>query len=232
MKRFYALAILAAFLLAGLAGCGKNTGEKMDPQLEEYYISNYGEAVWEKVQEYPIGSTCTMGTYRQSDSADSGSEEIQWLVLDRRETRVLLISQYVLDNQPYHKEDAHVNWLTCDLNIWLNGEFYKTAFTPEEQSQIHFNQQTESNIFLLTEEEALSYFPDAGQRQCIATAYAREGAFSDMGENWWWWLRSDETDRGAQRIGTDGNVPQDPAVVNVRQGVRPAFWLELNTNSN
>lgn len=227
MKRFVIFTVVLSLIAAGFTGCGKNTGEEMDPQLEEYYVSNYGEAVWEKVQQYPIGSTCTMGTYEQDGITDSGSEEIQWIVLDRRETRVLLISQYILDNLPYHTEDAHVNWQTCDLNGWLNDRFYETAFTSEEQTQIY-----DGELFLLTKEEIFSYFPTESERQCIATAYAREGAFSDMGENWWWWLRCDETDRGAQRIGTDGNVPQDPAVVNIKQGVRPAFWLELNTNSN
>lgn len=223
MKRFVIFALLLIFTAAGFTGCGNGAGEEWDPQLEQHYISTYGEDVWEKVQQYPIGSTCTMGTYEQDGITESGSEEIQWIVLDRQETKLLLISQYILENLTYHTEDAHVNWQTCDLNGWLNDRFYETAFTPEEQKQI-----CDGEIFLLTEAEALSYFPTESQRQCIATAYAREGAFSDMGENWWWWLRSDETDRGAPRIDTDGTVAQEPAVVNGNQGVRPAFWLELN----
>ena len=49
---------------------------------------------------------------------------------------MLVISRYGLDCKPYNTEYEEITWETCSLRSWLNGEFYETAFIPEEKNVI------------------------------------------------------------------------------------------------
>ena len=83
-----------------------------------------------------IGSIVTFGHYEQDGNVENGPEEIEWIVLDVKDGKSLLISRYALDAIPYHKEDIDITWEKCFLHTWLNDDFLQTAFTAEEQEII------------------------------------------------------------------------------------------------
>ena len=89
------------------------------------------------------GDYITLGAYEQDNNAANGKEPIEWLVLKKDGNKVLVISKYGLDCQPYNTE-CHpydqewpgVTWETCTLRAWLNDTFYYDAFNIPEQSKI------------------------------------------------------------------------------------------------
>ena len=70
-----------------------------------------------------IGSIVAFGRYEQDGNKENGPEEIEWIVLDVKDRRSLLISRYALDTVPYHTEDINITWEKCTLRTWLNGSF-------------------------------------------------------------------------------------------------------------
>lgn len=80
-----------------------------------------------------IGGIVTFGRYEQDGNEANGPEEIEWIVLDVKDGKCLLISRYALDTVPYHTEDINITWEKCFLRSWLNSEFLQTAFSDSEQ---------------------------------------------------------------------------------------------------
>ncbi|MBR5961393.1 MAG: hypothetical protein IKZ98_10430 [Clostridia bacterium] len=83
-----------------------------------------------------VGSVVTLGHYEQDKNRNNGTEEIQWIVLDRDGDRALLLSKYGLDAKQYNTKYTKVTWETCSLRKWLNSTFLTTAFTEEERELI------------------------------------------------------------------------------------------------
>lgn len=129
------------------------------------------------------GTYITFGAYEQDNKKKNGQEPIEWLVLENNGESLLVISKYVLDGQPYSNAyDTYtynpypVTWEYCSLRAWLNSTFYTTAFNDGERARIQttllsnkakamFNEKVDGgndtldNVFLLSYEEVLKYFP-------------------------------------------------------------------------
>ncbi len=83
-----------------------------------------------------VGSVVAFGRYEQDGNEENGPEDIEWIVLDIRDGKSLLVSRYALDAVPYHTENTDITWENCSLRIWLNSEFLQTAFTEAERELI------------------------------------------------------------------------------------------------
>ena len=81
-----------------------------------------------------VGDVLSLGTYPQGSGGER--EPIEWLVLSLEGDRVLLLSRYGLDVQPYHISQEEVTWEGSTLRGWLNGSFLNDAFTQEERGRI------------------------------------------------------------------------------------------------
>ena len=189
--------------------------------------------------EYYDEPAVFLGHYEQDGDLSNGPEPIEWLVLGSEGENLLLISKYGLDSRPYHNKSKSVNWETCDIRDWLNGEFLADAL-PELQSA-YFNAftsyftllQTPTNLpdrfFLLSTEEVKQYFPEEEDRICIPTPYAvQQNAYTKHGTGaGWWFLRtSGKTSREVVNINTDGSINSDGARVSGKRGlIRPAMWV-------
>lgn len=70
--------------------------------------------------------------------ADQNDEKtpIRWRILSRNGNDAYVMADQVLDCKRYHEIDESVTWETSTLQKWLNGEFYNTAFTAEEQEAV------------------------------------------------------------------------------------------------
>ena len=118
------------------------------------------------------GSGAVYGRFEQDDIPENGFEPLQWIVLEIKDNRALLLSKYCINCMPYHADGSEATWETSDIRAWLNGEFLETAFTDEERSHIASvtvhtednsikgasgGNDTQDSIFLLSFEETMEY---------------------------------------------------------------------------
>lgn len=194
------------------------------------------------------GDCVIFGHYEQDNDEANGPEEIKWLVLERGEDQLLLLSLYGLDCQAYHDKTRFVYWSNCVLRPWLSETFLQTAFTEEEQEAILETTVTadenpmyhtpagsavEEKVFLLSLAEADRYFSSNAERLCLPTEYARaQGVYVKSGfVACWWWLRS--PGRYGDHAACVGNLGDFYYVgLGVKAGdvaIRPAIWIKTGT---
>jgi len=89
-----------------------------------------------KEPKYHVGDIVVLGKYEQDGKADNGAENIEWIVLDVKETSVLIISKYALAAMPFHNAAGETNWETGSIRTWLNGEFIEKAFDETERTYL------------------------------------------------------------------------------------------------
>jgi len=187
-----------------------------------------------------------MGDYRdaqarkaqlQADVIASRSSEAmafggyEWLVLEERGGKALLLLKDTLDPRPYNEAFVETSWETCTLRLWLNSVFYE-GFGLADRARIaetavrgSGNPQygakaaadTTDRVFLLSLEEAKLYFPDNAAR------VARDA----RGATVYWWLRSPGLEPIlAATVGSDGSLAYTGSGVHyATRGVRPAMWV-------
>ena len=126
-------------------------------------------------------------------------------MLEETADSYFLLSRDSLASLPWDKSGKNTVWATCSLRAWLNGEFFRTAFTKEEQSAIlekenangddlgygtFAGKNTRDRVFLLSGAELNRLVPE-NQRTARATNQAKkQGAYTNASGNIAWWLRS------------------------------------------
>lgn len=85
---------------------------------------------------YVIGDILTFGSWAPV-GGDGTKQPIEWIVVDRAtgKGQVMLLSRYVLDQQPFDSK-GNGAWAKSSLRTWLNNTFLKKAFTQWEQNAI------------------------------------------------------------------------------------------------
>jgi hypothetical protein len=183
------------------------------------------------------------------ETAEGGKKPITWLVLKCEYDRALVISEKLIDVQPYNDKLESVTWETASLKKWMNEEFMELAFREDEKERVlmacNQNPDNEGNgtdggyptwdrVFALSIEEARRYFEDNGARAAEVTPYAESKRARCEKANYrhsmgWWWLRSPGLNGDiAAGVNYDGGVDVDGfGVGNSSVFVRPAFWLHL-----
>lgn len=165
----------------------------------------------ETLKECDAGSIVRLGNYHGT---------VKWIVLEKQDGKVLLISKCCIDAKPYNEEYAPVTWETCTLRQWLNDDFFNEAFSEKEKELIcdtHLQNpdnpeygtdggnDTTDKVFLLSIDEASRYFADNEARLTYATAYAKENGAGD--KNAWWGLRSPgEDENNVAMVGDVGSI--------------------------
>ena len=188
-----------------------------------------------KLKDLRVGETFLFGSYPQSSR--STSERVEWVVLERQASRILIVSKKVLDDQAYHREKHSAPWCDSLVRTWLDTTFLPKAFNDDERSLIlptMINEPdntstvhtTTDRLFLLSEAEVRKYLPKPENRQAEGT---------NVSNNQYWGLRSYQpgaesfryvTAKGliqSNKFGTDGFTYTN---YDCTLGVRPAMWLE------
>ncbi|QQO07857.1 DUF6273 domain-containing protein [Breznakiella homolactica] len=155
------------------------------------------------MDDITTGSTIPFGLY-------------SWRVLDTQKNRMLVITEDIIDQRPYHDAYTDITWADCALRKYLNGEFYnrfseadKAKIIPMENKnpdnewyKTKGGEYTRDKIFLLSVEEAVcKYFGDSssklyspGKNQRYWFERKDENNIKRkakyQGRGWWWWLRS------------------------------------------
>jgi len=157
----------------------------------------------------------------------------EWRVLDIQSNAALIITEYIIEQRPFHNCSGDVTWADCSLRKYLNDEFYdklaakdKSRIIPVLNKNLdnpwygaNGGGDTKDYIFLLNIEETVcKYFGDSSNNLKNRSAKQRYW-FQRKDENnnkrrstfdgyvWWWWLRSPGRDnRRAVYIHGDGNI--------------------------
>ena len=199
-------------------------------------------AILPSKDEIRIRNVIKFGIYPQDENGKEKTP-IEWVVLDKKNEKALLISRYTLDCKKYNEKHGAITWENCSLRKWLNESFFNNAFRQNEQDIIkqttvtaeknpgygtNPGNDTNDKIFLLSIQDAYKY----SIGKCKPTAYATScGASSAGNGNCWWWLRS------------PGSSTNDAACVDyfgyvISHGddidrdyiaVRPALWIDLES---
>ena len=193
-----------------------------------------------------VGDSFQFGEYEQDKNGDFKSP-IEWKILKKEKDRILMISKYALDAKPYNTTAANVTWEDCSLRKWLNGTFFESAFSQDEQGLIEVTsiESSQDKVFLLSRTEAQSYFKTDEERQVRNTKYAVEKCDDKYyAKCCFWWLRS-QTDESswsgnaADIVAGSGSLVEYKSVVpcmsrvdDSNMSVRPAIWVDIGQQEN
>ena len=199
------------------------------------------------------GDTVTFGRFEQDNNPGNGPEPIDWIVLDKVDGKLLLLSSACLAGKAYNAESfAPVTWETCSLRAWLGGEFFDSAFSEREReavaSVVNRNddhstvgtpggKDTEDRVFLLSESDAVIYLNNDYDQDTIGRAMASDyavanGLQTDEDGLCSWWLRSPGMyEYIAQFVDQQGKPYPNGGSTDIDYlfGVRPALWVDLDT---
>ena len=112
---------------------------------DEAELSETAIAKKEELRNCEEGSTLLLGTFEQDNDLENGSEKIEWVVLEKNDDTILLISkkslmidQYkVFDDEDDRQQNTrHISFVKSDVYEWLNLEFYESAFDADEKQLI------------------------------------------------------------------------------------------------
>lgn len=223
---------------------GFNFEESCDDSISEF--SDIHSYMTDCETELLDIETIEFGSYPQD--SNGAKKPIEWIVLEKQENKVLVISKYGLEYKSYNDKDEDITWENCTLRRWLNEEFIETAFSEDEKEMVEKTslrnadnnwygtdggKDTVDRVFLLSIDEVRKYFSSWDARICKPSEYAksqhircytkyREGACS-------WWLRSPGDDHKCaatiQKNGVGENFGGG-CVDGVFNAIRPALWIK------
>ena len=191
--------------------------------------------------------------YGKYDLNQPGKKEpLEWLVLERWNDRLLLVTRYCIDSHTFHDGVADRVWANSSLRDWMNSDFIDKTFTKEEcQNIMTTSVRTEKNVrqgseggpncsdklFALSMEEMYKYFDSNAERQCRCVGVACEhgvrvsSAKKTKGACCWWLRNKGYGKFNAACVEPDGYVNDFGEGVGYADvGARPAMWLRVPTN--
>lgn len=179
------------------------------------------------VENCAVGSIVEFGRYIQdNDTADA----IKWVVASNKDGMAMLISLYILDQQPFGGDD----WESSSLRSWLNGAFLNSAFTAEEQQRIcpvrknYYNELPPANgkeagtVSDLVTIPGYSDWRNYMNRYAYCTPYAEQKLSGSNMEDYYW--IADKMDELPLRMGR-GNATI--TLNSPESGVLPIIWISI-----
>lgn len=184
-----------------------------------------------------VGDYIKFGSYDQDNDASNGGEDVEWLVLDMQDDKVLLISRYAIEYEDYDTDYRKVTWEDCTLRKWLNQSFLNGVFSDGEKKRIStVNVSPDQNssgkaiqdkIFLLSVAEAKEYFGSNEARECKPTDYvvSKGTEVKQLNGNCWWFLRTEGSGKStAIYVDEYGGIDLDKDTFIC--AIRPAMWIQ------
>lgn len=196
------------------------------------------------------GETFSFGRYEQNEEVN-GVEPIEWIVLEKEDSRMLVVTKYGLTAQPYSVSGKYTTWDSSSIRTWLEDEFYTYAFSEDEKRYIaqttnvadddtdaksYQGYDTSDHTFLLSVTEYNEHFKNnpsvsSADRYCEPVPNASNVVEKINNPRYcWWWLRTTVNQgKTAYSINCDGTTNYGTREVHWKQGaIRPAMWISLN----
>ena len=207
----------------------KPSAETEDPEVE--------------IPDLQPGKTVLFGHYEQDGNRNNGKEPIEWLILSAEDGQALVTSLKMLEVKQYHSEQTEVTWENCSLRKWLNEDFFKSAFTEDEQDHILLKtihtpdnpefstsggNDTQDQIFLMSLDEAESLFDTWKSRAGEMTTWTKNNADKVKASESWWLRSSGQDARYAAYVYRSGEPAPAGNQVSVYAKVRPSFYLDIS----
>ena len=212
--------------------CG-NCGAKLDDKNN--FCTNCGAPI----KNDKSNDCIKFGNYWQDKNEKT---PIEWIVLEKKEDKILLISKYCLDYKEFNTGDDLYNggWANSSLKEWLNTHFFNEAFSDNEKQQFI---EKANKVFLLSREECIKYFgeTDSNDKNKKLTSKATKFAikngcilYKPPMDAWEYgccsyWLRSTSGihENEISIVGMDGKVNSEYGdIVTHKQAVRPVIWIK------
>lgn len=165
------------------------------------------------------------GRYEQDNNNSNGKEKLEWIVIYNNNSKVYMVSKYVIDAMQYNT----VNGDGSTLKKWLIESFVNETFNDEEKGII-------SHVGLLNREDMKQYnkivnttprWTDYAMAQKPNKAYY-------AGYSWWlsgeYFHESSTTDVSMDVVIESGEYRKNVSSVTDKNGVRPAIIIDLNNN--
>ena len=151
-------------------------------EVENNYFHN-------QFSEASLGDVVLYGNYEQDANEDNGTEAIEWIVVEKSDTRVVLLSKYSIECQRYEKNGRDLQWESSSLREYLNSTFYEKAFTEAEREKIAITHvkaeknpnpsiynndpgnDTEDNVYILSYGEYVKYGKIKGVAEYLVSQY-------------------------------------------------------------
>lgn len=183
------------------------------------------------------GEKCYFGRYEQDGNVDNGKEPVEWLCLDAKDNRKLLITTYALEAFPINTDVSNASYMDSSINYFLNEVMYNDLFSDDEKSLIQLNKCTITNnskyhthadgfeayVFLLSVEEAEQY-------NCLKTDISSYLAKRGVNESAYYWLRTPGLDYdGSMCISLSGKINQEGDGNKSYNLIRPAIWIDVSS---
>lgn len=197
-------------------GSYQDSAERLTALTEAYPVVNF--------QFANKGDTVTFGAYEQDNDLSNGKEPIEWLVVSKTQTEMLVLSQKVLDVRPYFPDEWMDEEKTDMLPLysWLYTSFSQNAFEGCDMTPVR-------ELRMLTREEAKEMSRSELKAEYTPYAKARR---PDKGykAGYMWWLdgyfRFNRDDVGPV-VWEDGSASNNSTDVEDRVGVRPVMVISL-----
>lgn len=209
------------------------------------------------IKSRDVGDTIVFGSYEKDNYAFNGKEDLEWVILDKQDDKMLIMTKECVDAQIYNStkfgtDGEFVNWGTCELRPWLNDTFFNEAFSAKEKLKVltstvsadvntkHESKpgaDTEDKVFCLSVTEAEKYFTDDEARMaapsmyctsCLLDLYGDEGSY-DGGGSTAWFLRTPGTDDySITYVTQDGEIDYEGQMYDYKKiTLRPAVWISI-----
>ena len=145
-KYVYVIAFIGMLVFEGLA-------------VYRYIYANTTQVSEERdaLRSAKVGDTVYFGNIIQ-DYNKNKEEPISWIVCDVQEGHVLLVSEKVLYDFPYHKYHDNTTWKDSKLCRMLNHDFYSSAFSKEEKKMLCGKKDENNPDWDITDKEAFTYY--------------------------------------------------------------------------
>lgn len=269
MKKLLSV-ILAISLLLALTACGGKTatpppsGEpavsgpaesqpsgdsaEVPEEVPDQEVSTPAPEVPEEITpaNAQVGNMLYYGQFEQDGDPENGPEPLEWVVLDKADDRILVITRFSILNEAYcaNVKNGGTCWAESDLRLGLNSsDFLNAVFSKEEQAGIcesviqterwkgdfaSSDEETVDSLFLLSSQEVYQYFVTDEERTPGNTTAVN----LNMSTEKEWWTRTPIGDRAYEAIYVSPNtivwpsgIAHDGAPVIEGFGIRPAMWL-------
>lgn len=123
-SKILVLVMIMVLSISCFVGCGDDKGD----DSEDLENQGNNKSAFSNVA---VGEYIKFGKYEQDNDESTGKEDIEWLVLDKQDDKILVVSKYALDSKAYNENSEDITWEDCTLRIWLNNDFMDNAFSED-----------------------------------------------------------------------------------------------------
>ena len=247
MRKDLIIGIVLAVVSLSLftVGCSNKANEVNNVEDNQHQSNTLNTSDDEVIS---VGDTVLLGTYEQDNEYSNGEENIEWLVVDKQDTKILLMSKKIISTDKYYDMIEGVDELIPITDFWLSTTFYADAFSEKEQAIITngtisseedmyttgkmINDSVKENVFLLSAKE-MKYYSQKGVDvySCkLTTDLENKNVGKTMTDGkLYFWGRS-EKDSYQSVISSSGEhyafFASRENIFDYIYGIRPCVWVE------